>query len=144
MREHWHGAFTTYEASSALATIVTDGPFEAEAAARQALAGRVVTEQGDLMVLAESGHVITLAEAWLQILSVPAVFTLPGEGSRTFSTYPCAGDCDAAREAHALALPGRVTRERRPLREQPPARDSLALPPIFNEVSPGGTPGRDS
>jgi hypothetical protein len=133
---HWHGAFTTYAASGALASIVADGPFGTEAAAREALAGQVATEQGDLMVLAESGHVITLAEAWLQILAAPVVFTLPGEGSRTFSTYPCAGDCDAAREAHVLGLPERVARERRPLREQPPARDGLALPPIFNELPP--------
>lgn len=130
---HWHNAYTIYAADGTLAGITVGGPFEAETAARQDLTRKVTAEQGDLMIVIQSGHKLTLAEVWL-LLDPPAVFTLPGEDSRTFSTYPCTGDCDVSREAHIAALPGRIAQTRAPVREMPPDRDSLALPPILNEV----------
>jgi hypothetical protein len=121
---HWHSAYTIYAPDGTLAGITSGGPFGSETDARQHLTGKVTSEQGDLMVMSESGHKLTLAEVW-ELLDPPAIFTLPGDDSRTFSTYPCAGDCDASREAHVAALPARIAETRRPVREIPPARSSL-------------------
>lgn len=133
---HWHGAYTTWEDGGILAGSDTAGPFGTEADARRGLAGQVAAEQGDLRVVAQGGHRISLAEAWLLIPS-PAVFTLPGESSRTFSTFPCDGDCGASREEHLAALPGLIDRNRAPVRDTPPPQRNHALPPIFNEVRRG-------
>jgi hypothetical protein len=130
---HWHNAHTTGGPGGALAVVTIDGPYAYEGAARETLRGAVTAWQGDLKVRAQSGHTLTLAEVWA-LLPAPAVFTLPGGDSRTFSTYSCLGDCAAALADHLTALPARITGQRRPVAaEELPDRRGFALPPILNE-----------
>jgi hypothetical protein len=108
---HWHSAHTVRLGDGTLAVIVGPGPCPDEAGSRRALTEAVAAWQGDLKIVTRSGHELTIAEAWA-LLPAAAVFTLPGEDSRTFSTYPCAGDCDTAQADHLTTLSGRIEGER--------------------------------